>query len=394
MSRRIHVFGLPHTTTDGRFPSCAYTGKVERFCAMMWSLGHEVFLYAGEFNSAPCTEHIAAFSEAERRLLCQDGIAGWTADHPAFRRFNEIASIELSRRVQPQDMLCFIGGNAHMPIFNSVSVPTTPVEFGVGYAGVFAKHRVFESYAWMHAIYGAADYVQAARYYDAVIPNYYDTDLFHDRHGQGDERGEYLLFVGRIIERKGILSAIETAKRTGIRLVVAGSGDVSLLSGHDCVEYVGSVGVEARSRLMGGATALLCPTMYVGPFEGVHAEAQLCGTPVITTDWGVFTETVAQGVNGWRCRDLGEFAWAAKHAPMLDRAAIRTAAQARYGMDEVRHQYEGYFKRLDTLWGEGWYTDADADVGRGSRASRDPAPRAPSTGALRGAAAPPRRPQA
>ena len=63
---RFHVISLPHTNTTLEFTSCAFTEKVRRFCIMMKDMGHEVFLYAGEFNSAPVTEHIECISEAER----------------------------------------------------------------------------------------------------------------------------------------------------------------------------------------------------------------------------------------------------------------------------------------------------------------------------------------
>jgi hypothetical protein len=56
---RFHVVSLPHTQTTKEFVHCAYTTKVVRFCNMMTSLGHEVFLYSSDDNDAHVTEHIS-----------------------------------------------------------------------------------------------------------------------------------------------------------------------------------------------------------------------------------------------------------------------------------------------------------------------------------------------
>ncbi len=53
--------------------------------------------------------------------------------------------------------------------------------------------------------------------------------------------------------------------------------------------YYPAGGAEERLALLGKAKSVLMPTYYLEPFGGVHVEAQLCDTPVITTDWSAFS---------------------------------------------------------------------------------------------------------
>jgi glycosyltransferase involved in cell wall biosynthesis len=118
---------------------------------------------------------------------------------------------------------------------------------------------------------------------------------------------------------------------------------------------VGVVGTEERAKLMGGAIATFTPTIYVEPFGTVAVEAMACGSPVISTDWGAFTETVIDGVTGFRCHTMQEFINAAEDVKNLDRGFISKYAKDRYGLATVAKMYEKYFERLETLWGRGWY---------------------------------------
>ena len=170
----------------------------------------------------------------------------------------------------------------------------------------------------------------------------------------GDGDGDYYLYIGRMIERKGYNIAQEVCQRLGKRLILAGPGEHS---GYG--EFVGSVGPEERARLMGGAIATFAPTLYIEPFGNVVVEAQACGTPTITTDWGAFTETNINGFTGYRCRTLQEFMDAAEKVKTLDRKKIREHAVGKYSVDVIAKQYEDYFKRLSTLWSNGWYQLAE-----------------------------------
>lgn len=346
---RMHVVALPHTHVTNQYAACAFTQKVLRFCQMMKAKGHHVTLYAGEQNEAPCDEHVSCISEKRRAEIV--GVKHYTeADwgHPHWVGFNAKVIGEMHQRIEPHDFICLIGGYAHKPIADAFPAHHS-VEFGIGYSGTFAKYRVFESEAWKHMIYGAesgrADR-KDGNWFDAVIPNQVDPALFPE--GRGD--GDYYLYVGRLIDRKGYHIAQDVCQRLGKRLILAGPGEQK---GYG--EFIGEVGPEERAQLMGGAIALFCPTQYIEPFGTVTIEAMACGTPVITSPWGAFTETVQQGVDGFRCHTLAEFMDAARKAPTLPRIDIRRRALERFSMEVVAEQYDVYFKRLSTLWGQGWY---------------------------------------
>lgn len=348
---RFHLVSLPHTQTTDAYSACAFTEKVRKFAIMMTRLGHEVFLYAGAQNDAPCTEHIPCISEDDRRKAVGAShycMASFDARLPHWRTFNGNAIREIGKRIRQQDFICVIGGTSHQPI--ALAFPNhMTVEFGIGYPGTFAKYRVFESYAWMHTVYGAQAGNPAAAdgvWFDDVIPGYFEVERFPF----SAEKDDYYFFIGRLIERKGYAIAVETCKRLGARLLIAGQGTPPKYG-----EYLGVIGPEERGRIMSRARAVFVPTTYIEPFGNVAVEAQGCGTPVISTDWGAMTETVEHGKTGFRCRMLSEFVEAATKVDQLDYAYIRERAQRLYSLETIAERYDRYFRRLLTLWDRGWY---------------------------------------
>lgn len=320
---RFHLPALPGPLDDS---CCAYTQKVVKFKAMMEPRGHEVFIYEAPGEALEFVPELWAEANADQAA-----------------RINENA--------QEGDYLGIIAGLCQQSLADAV--PLMAVEYGIGYGGTFAPYRVFESYAWMHTVYGHQQGTHSAdgHFYDAVIPNYFDPADFPF----SEDKGDYLLYLGRMIERKGVQVAAETAERAGVPLIYAGAGeDVP-----DYGEHIGPVGPKERGELLAGAKALIAPTLYVEPFGGCVAEAMLCGTPVITTDWGAFTETVAPGVTGYRCRPLAEFVAAVEKVDDLDNGLIRDYALSRFSLDAVAPQYETYFSRLNSLRGDGWYSESE-----------------------------------
>lgn len=365
---RIHLLGMPHTQTTEAYSWCAYTQKIRKLANMLTAEGHEVLLYAGEENEAHVAELIPVVTKAEQEGWYgkydweRDTFGEFDAGSPGWVTMNNRAIAQIRQRKEPWDVLGLTMGLSQKPVADAL-LDLLHVEVGIGYTGVFAPHRVYESYAWMHylAAFTGADDVRA---FDAVIPNSFEPDNFP----LGEGSGGYYLFLGRFIRRKGIQIAVETTQRIGAELVMAGQGVVKVdhggkrFSGIDVtvegkhLTHVGTVNPKQRATLMGNATAVFVPSIYLEPFAGVAVEAMMCGTPVITTDHGAFTETVLEGVTGFRCGVLSDFICAAEDVKALDRAQIREITLGRYSVDVVRKQYHAYLERLATLQGDGWYT--------------------------------------
>lgn len=363
---RIHILSLAHTKCNSDFVKCAYTNKAFQMCKMMKNLGHEIYLYA-PFNNLtdpelpPHDKFIPTVSENTWNSYLGDydtnaNFFKFNQKDPVWTEYLNTLQNELPLNIDETKqnfVLCWFG-NFYADVLNSLPKSVFVVEAGIGYSGIFAKFKVFESYAWMHWIYGLQN-KELGDWYDTVIPNAYDPEDFPFR----EKKENYFLFVGRLTRNKGINIAEQVSRHLGIPLYIAGQAPGQLHSLgiflDDQVKYIGVLNKEERAKWMGGAQAVFVPTFYIGPFEGVNVEAQFCGTPVITSYFGVFNETVQHGVTGYRCRTFGDFIWAAKHSKELDPKKIREWAVSNFSLDRVKLMYQAYFEQLVNLKNRGWY---------------------------------------
>lgn len=354
----FHVTSLAHTQTTREYDNCAYTAKVRKFCDMMVSLGHKVYLYASEDNEAACHEHICCITKEEQIETCgvhspKDILkAPFGENEPHWKLMNARIVSAILKRIQPKDFICVIAGGCNR-VLQDVFKSNMVVEFGIGYSGVFSKYQVFESYTWMALVYGKYNKDNSPEFYHAVIPNYFEEETLPFT----EKPADYFLYIGRRTRLKGVQIALDVCKSLGKKLVVAGNECDVVLPKEDWIVDVGIVTGQKKAEIFGNAIATFVPTLYNGPFEGVAVESMFCGTPIITTDWGIFSESNIQGVTGYRCRTMGEFAWAAQAVEngLISRSACRKHAILNYACSKVRYDYHAYFARLMTLWGAGFY---------------------------------------
>jgi len=129
--------------------------------------------------------------------------------------------------------------------------------------------------------------------------------------------GNYVAYLGRIIQSKGVHLAVAAVKQHNAahpdnkyRLRIAGkhyaeyskdtywTEKIESELGED-IEYVGFIKETAdKQAFLGNASALLVPSTFQEPFGMVLIEALACGTPVIGLDSGAIPEIVTNRESG------------------------------------------------------------------------------------------------
>jgi glycosyltransferase involved in cell wall biosynthesis len=165
-----------------------------------------------------------------------------------------------------------------------------------------------------------------------------------------------LVFLGRLEEIKGPHLAIEAAKRTGARLILAGNIPEAHQAWFDAhvaphldgrqIRYVGPVDDAQKNALLGQARAFLMPILWEEPFGIVMAEALACGTPVIGLARGAVPEVVEDGVSGFVREDLDGIVEAIGRIGEIDRAACRERVEKHYSDRAVVQGYLRVYRQM------------------------------------------------
>ncbi len=304
--KRVHVFGHPiHPLDVSRQPADAQVFNCLNFCTLLERAGLPYVYYGMAGSRLPGGGEFVDLGEATGEWEYRNE---WHAEYT--RRANA-AFAARTRTGQPELVVTLYGAAQADLVVDDLPI----VEAMIGYDHCCDAYRVFPSYAHQTALYTHyQDMVRETRFFDTVIPHFLDPD-------------HYPLGTGQDAADKGIALAEDACAAAGIPLQKVHDG----------------VWGEAKAQLLGDAAVVLMPTLYLEPFGYVAIEAQMCGTPVVTTDWGAFPETVEQGVTGFRCRTQAEFLAALAETSALDRSTIRHLAVERFGIEAVGAQYLSYF---------------------------------------------------
>jgi glycosyltransferase involved in cell wall biosynthesis len=198
---------------------------------------------------------------------------------------------------------------------------------------------------------------------------------------KGPDKGSYLFTIGRVTSDKGQDKAIELAKKTGSKLVIAGcvqnkpadrkffaglqkSIDLSVEVGKypvgndyydrvvkpllDCDEqiiYIGEINSEHKKQWYRHARATVFPIQWGEPFGLVLIESMACGTPVIAFNKGAVPEIMVEGKTGFVADSMNAMIEAVGRIDNIDPRECRRHVQNRFSITSMAYKYSELYKK-------------------------------------------------
>jgi len=273
---------------------------IDALCRGLSKRGHKIFLFA------------AADAKTEGRIIPIIPKSLWTEE---IRETTAYYAYEMNIVLQKSPglkldilhdhlgpfSLTLYGGGLNIPILHTLHVPIN-------------KHRAWAYRKLNSKLISISNNQRkdAPRLnYVATIYNGTDTNLFRFNPNPKD----YLLFLGELVERKGVREAILVAKKLKLKLVIVGRVPLQTPSqmkdysffqkyvkpelNRGRIEYAGELVSEKISKLYGDAKATLFPICWEEPFGLVMTESLACGTPIIAFVKGSVPEIIKDGETGF-----------------------------------------------------------------------------------------------
>jgi glycosyltransferase involved in cell wall biosynthesis len=197
------------------------------------------------------------------------------------------------------------------------------------------------------------------------------------------DKENYLFTISRITRNKGQDKAIEIAKKTGSKLIIAGcvqnktedkeffanlkkSIDLVVEPGEYCennnnyyekvikplvncdkqIIYIGEISCEQKKQWFAYARATLFPIQWGEPFGLVMIESMACGTPVIALNKGSVPEIIINKKTGFVIDTEDEMAEAVKRIDSIDPRQCRQHVQDNFSITRMANNYCAFYRQV------------------------------------------------
>ena len=196
------------------------------------------------------------------------------------------------------------------------------------------------------------------------------------------DKGSYLFTIGRVTRDKGQDRAIELAKKTGSKLIIAGciqnkAADREFFAGlrnsidllvevgkHpvdnnyydrvikpllDCdkqIIYIGELSSEHKKQWYRHARATVFPIQWGEPFGLVLIESMACGTPVIAFNKGSVPEIMVDGKTGFVVDSMSAMIGAVDRIDTIDSRECRRHVQNHFSIPIMAYKYSQLYQQI------------------------------------------------
>jgi glycosyltransferase involved in cell wall biosynthesis len=227
--------------------------------------------------------------------------------------------------------------------------------------------------------YQKRDYSKLAHIYRVV---HHGVDIKPTPLSPSSKEKEYLFSIGRITAVKGQDKAIQIARKTGSKLIIAGCVqkkpedlayfeslkksidlcvDVSrfdgeknyyqnvlkpLLNSGKQVIYVGELNGAQKKVWYEHALGTLLPIQWGEPFGLVAIESMANGTPVLGMNRGALPEIVEHGRTGFIVNSVQEMMGRVKHLAMMDREVCHRHVHQHFSIDRMAQNYSIMYQHV------------------------------------------------
>lgn len=325
------------------------------------ALGHEVTLFAAGGSTSPArvvetTPHaLSTWPEEERnRPREYDPATGLLEGPPDGRVWEHLHIATCVERAAGGE---FDVVHSHLHVhalgFGRL-IPCPLVSTLHGAAWVRAAHPLFLRYRdlpFVSLSYAERQLLPELNY----VGNVYNGVRLDEFPFEADKE-DYLLFAGRLSPEKGPAEAVEVARKSGRRLLIAGMIEPQHQEYFDQrvkphvdgrqVEYLGLLSQKDLAPVYRKAAAVMFMINWCEPCSMVGIEAQACGTPLIGTRYGYLPEIIRDGQTGFLVDTVEEAAEAVRRLVRIDPAACRANIEERFSVPVMAKGYEGVYGSL------------------------------------------------
>ena len=354
---KIHIIGIPRNPSTPEIAMDPYAMVSYYLTTYLHRNSHDVNYYGFEQSTVSCNKKLICADEEHHKKynVTEFEKTHWQSNNEGMELFNLKASELLVNNIKDGDIvICMwttavgVMSNAINAKFKNHSIKIIDGHVGHRHPSADTSFHVFASYANMHFVYGM-NQTDFSYWHDTVIyPMANELNNFTYK----DKKKDYFLFIGRLNTDKGLGIFLDLAKHfKDKKFILAGQGNHTFTVPPN-VEEVGLLNVEQRKKYLADAKAVISPSHYAEPFGLTAVEAGLSGTPIICTDHGGYTESVIEGVTGFRCSYFNDFVNAINNVSNINPATCRKNAE-RFSAEILIKDWETYLNKINR---DSWYT--------------------------------------